>query len=139
MATKPLVYLIYQDLSDAVKGLAKKTTLGRPETGTEDLSDLIAVELPVTLYPGVKGSMDVTAKTFGVFYVYCKAKSDGTLNIGAQTDLIQKVMDVFPVNGTHVTATHPTILMDGKDRTGYQVTKIAFNIRTKFNARNTTE
>ena len=67
--------------------------------------------------------------------MFCKAKTDRTLNIGAQSDLTQKVLDVFPINGKHVTATKPTVLMQGEDGYGYQVTQITFKLRTKLNAR----
>ena len=69
------------------------------------------------------------------FSVFCKSKTDRTLNIVSQSELIQKVLDVFPVNGKSVTASNPRVLMQGFDETGYQVTSISFKLRTKKEAR----
>lgn len=133
---KPLLYLVYQDLVGAVNGIGKKTFLDRPKTGTEDLANFIVIDIPTEIKGMVKGNFGVMADTYGTFSVFCKAKSDATLNIGTQSDLTQKVLDLFPINGKHITASKPTVLMQGEDGYGYQVTQISFKIRTKFNARN---
>ena len=135
MTRRPLIYLVYEDLVEAVKGIGKKTFLDRPKETSEELTNFIVVDLPTELRGIVKGNIDVTSKSFGTFSVFCKAKTDRTLNIGAQSELIQKVLDVFPVNGKHVTASNPTVLMQGEDGYGYQVTQITFKLRTKFNSR----
>lgn len=133
---KPLLYLVYQDLVGAVNGIGKKTFLDRPKTGAEDLANFIVIDIPTEIKGMVKGNFGVMADSYGTFSVFCKAKSDATLNIGTQSDLTQKVLDLFPINGKHITASKPTVLMQGKDGYGYQVTQISFKIRTKFNARN---
>jgi hypothetical protein len=133
---KPLLYLVYQDLVGAVNGIGKKTFLDRPKTGTEDLANFIVIDIPTEIKGMVKGNFGVMADTYGTFSVFCKAKSDATLNIGTQSDLTQKVLDLFPINGKHITASRPTVLLQGEDGYGYQVTQISFKIRTKFNARN---
>ena len=133
---KPLLYLVYQDLVGAVNGIGKKTFLDRPKTGTEDLANFIVIDIPTEIKGMVKGNFGVMADSYGTFSVFCKAKSDATLNIGTQSDLTQKVLDLFPINGKHITASKPTVLMQGEDGYGYQVTQISFKIRTKFNARN---
>lgn len=135
MTRRPLIYLVYEDLVEAVKGIGKKTFLDRPKETSEELTNFIVVDLPTELRGSVKGNIDVTSKCFGTFSVFCKAKTDRTLNIGAQSELIQKVLDVFPVNGKHVTASNPTVLMQGEDGYGFQVTQITFKLRTKFNSR----
>lgn len=133
---KPIVYLIYEDLVNAVSGIGKKTFLDRPKSGTEELVNFIVVNLPTELRGMVKGSFDVLADCYGTYSVFCKAKTDSTINIGMQSDLVQKVLDLFPINGQHITATNPTVLMQGDDGYGYQVTQISFALRTKLNARN---
>jgi hypothetical protein len=134
---KTLIYLIYNDLSNAVKGIGKKTFFGRPEPVGSDVANFIAIEIPTEIRSRIAGSFDMSVDCYATFDVYCKAKTDRTLNIGTQTDLVQKVLDVFPINGKCVTAANPTILMQGYDETGYQVTKISFKLRTKFNSTQT--
>lgn len=135
MAGKPLIYLVYNDLVEAVKGIGKKTFLDRPKDTNEELANFIVIDIPTEIRGLVKGNADVTSECYGTYSVFCKAKTDRTLNIGAQSDLTQKVLDVFPINGKHVTATKPTVLMQGEDGYGYQVTQITFKLRTKLNAR----
>ena len=138
MTGKPLIYLIYDDLVEAVNGIGKKTFLDRPKNTSEELSDFIVIYLPTELRGRLKGNADVTSDCYGTFSVYCKAKTDRTLNIGVQSALTQKVLDVFPINGKHLTASRPTVLMQGEDGYGYQVTQISFKLRTKLNARKIT-
>ena len=137
MAKKSLTYLIYNDLSAAVNGLAKKTFFGRPKTTNEELTDFLVIQPMTTLNGWVARDRDMVADCYGTIDVYCKAKSDGTLNVNTQTVLVQKVVDKFPINGVHITATNPRELLTGEDNTGYQVTRITFRVRTKLNARNT--
>ena len=132
---KPLLYLIYNDLSGAVKGLASKTFFGRPEPVGSDVANFIAIEIPTEIRSRIKGSYDMSVECYATFDVYVKSKSDRTLNIGSQSELTQKVLDVFPINGKCVVATKPTVMMQGYDETGYQVTQISFKLRTRFNAR----
>lgn len=139
MANKPLIYLVYNDLVEAVNGIGKKTFLDRPKNSNEELANFIVIDIPTEIRGLLKGNADVTSECFGTISVFCKAKTDRTLNIVAQSDLTQKVLDVFPINGEHVTATKPTVLMQGEDGYGYQVTQITFRLRTKLNARITTQ
>lgn len=132
---KPLMELIYEDLVNAVSGIAKKTFFDRPNTSSEELTSFIVVELPTEIHGVVKGGFDFSSKCFGLFSVFCKSKKDGTPNIGAQSSLSQSVLDKFPINGKYITATDPAELMKGSDGNGYQVTEISFRLRTKFNAR----
>lgn len=135
MANKPLIYLIYNDLVAAVNGIGKKTFLDRPKTGTEELANFLVVDLPTDLRGRVKGDFDFTVSCYGTISVYCKAKTDSTPNIGIQSELTQKVLDVFPINSKHITASNPSVLMQGEDGYGYHVTEITFKLRTKLNAR----
>ena len=132
---KSLVYLIYDDLVKAVKDIGSKVFLGRPEPIGQDVVNFIVIDIPTEIRGMVKGSYDTMVDCYGSFSVFCKSKTDRTLNINSQSDLTQKVLDVFPINGTFVKATNPTVLMQGHDETGYQVTTITFKLRSKFNAR----
>jgi hypothetical protein len=133
---KPLIYLIYSDLVSAVNGIGKKTYLDRPKSGTEELANFIVVDIPTEIRGMVKGSVDFKADCYGTFSVFCKAKTDATINIGSQSELTQKVLDLFPINGKYITASRPRVLMQGEDGYGYQVTQITFSLHTKTNARN---
>jgi hypothetical protein len=82
----------------------------------------------------VKGNDDFIVRTEGVFYIGMKAKSDNTPNIGKQTALVQKFLDLFPITDDHIVATEPTVLLKGSDKSGFQITTISFNIRTKINS-----
>ena len=131
---KPLVYHIYDDLVNAVKGIGEKTFLGRPEPIGSNVDNFIVIDIPTTISGRVKGNLGIMADCYGVFHIFCKSKSDRTLNIGKQSELTQKVLDIFPINGEHISATQPRLLMNGSDDTGfYQVTQISFKLRTKFN------
>lgn len=132
---KPLLYLIYNDLSSAVKGIALKTFFGRPEPVGSDIANFIAIEIPTEIRSRIKGSYDMSVDCYATFNVYVKSKTDRTLNINAQSELTQKVLDLFPINGKTIVATNPRVLMQGFDETGYQVTQISFKLRTRFNAR----
>ena len=135
MAKKALIYLIYDDLVSAVKGIASKTSLGRPEPIGSDVASLIVIDIPTEIRSRIKGSYDMAVDCYATFDIFCKSKSDRTLNIGSQSNLTQKVLDVFPINGKAVIASNPTVLLKGFDDTGYQVTSISFKLRTKLNAR----
>lgn len=133
---KSLIYLIYSDLVGAVNGIGKKTYLDRPKSVTEELANFIVVDIPTEIRGMVKGSVDFKADCYGTFSVFCKAKTDATINIGSQSELTQKVLDLFPINGKYITASRPRVLMQGEDGYGYQVTQITFSLHTKTNARN---
>jgi hypothetical protein len=132
---KSLIYLIYDDLVKAVKGIGSKTFLGRPEPVGLDVANFIVIDIPAEIRGRVKGNYDTMVGSHGTFSVFCKSKTDRTLNINSQSDITQKVLDVFPINGKYITASCPNVLMDGFDETGYHVTTISFKLRSKFNAR----
>ena len=135
MDKKPLIYLIYDDLVAAVKGIGDKVFLDRPKNTPDELQSFIVVNIPTEIRSRLKGTFDVSSECYGSYSIFCKAKSDRTPNIGIQSSLTQQVLDLFPINGIHVSATVPTVLMQGEDGFGFQVTQITFKLRTKLNAR----
>lgn len=135
MAKKPLIYLVYNDLVAAVKDIGKKTFLDRPKNVAEELANFVVVDIPTELRGCVKGDFNFSVESYGTFSVFCKAKTDSTPNITMQSELTQKVLDIFPINGKCITASHPTVLMQGEDGYGYHVTQITFKLRSKLNAR----
>lgn len=136
MAKTSLLYLIYNDLTEALKGKGYPIYFGRPTNLPEKTTAFLVIELPVELLGRVAGDMKVMADTFGLISMYVKAKSNGTMNIEAQGDGTEIVTDVFPINTDNITASKPRILVSGNDGDGYHVTKITFKLRTKFNITN---
>lgn len=135
MANNSLIYLIFKDLVSAVHGIGKKTFLDRPKTVAKEVTDFVVVNIPTELRGRVKGKLDFSADCYGSISVFCKAKTDSTPNIDIESELVQRVIDLFPINGPHITASDPRALMQGKDGYGYHVTEITFKLRTKLNAR----
>lgn len=135
MGNKPLIYLIYNDLVEAVNGIGKKIFLDRPKTVKKELVSFLVVDIPTELRGRVKGDFDFSIGCYCTISVFCKAKTDSTPNIDMQSELIQKVLDVFPINSRHIAASNPRVLLQGEDGYGYHVTEITFKLRTKLNAR----
>lgn len=138
--TKPsLEYLIYQDLYDAVTGIASKIFFERPATSDTSMEDFIVIDLPTEIRGRFAGNSDVLVDCYATFSLFCKAKKDRTPYLEKQTGMVQQIKDKFPIDAAHVSATKPTVLMQGYDGYGYQVTQISFKLRTKLNARDVTE
>lgn len=126
-----MIYRIYNDLVAALKPLGKKVFLDRPKTLAREQHDFIVVSVATGVHSMIKGGINVYSDCYGTFTVFCKAKSDGTLNIGAQSELVQQVIDLFPIVGASISAVNPTILMQGEDGYGFHATQITFRIRYK--------
>lgn len=130
MEGKPMIYRIFDDLVKAVSGIGKKTFLERPKNLQQELTDFVVVTIPTDIRQRVKGGLDFRSGAYGLFTVFCKAKTDGTVNIESQSKLVQKVLDIFPIVGETIEASNPDIFMQGNDGYGYQVTQISFKLRT---------
>jgi len=126
-----MLYKIHNDLVAALKPLGKKVFLGRPKTLANEQHDFIVVRVETSIRNTIKGGINASSDCYGTFTVYCKAKSDGTINIGAQSALVQQVIDLFPIVGTDISAVSPVILMQGEDGYGFHATQITFRIRYK--------
>ena len=131
MAETAMIYRIYDDLVAALKPLGKKVFLDRPKTLASEQHDFIVVRVETAIHAMIKGGINVYTDCYGTFTVFCKAKSDGTINIGAQSDLVQRVIDTFPIVGESVSAANPVIVMQGEDGYGFHATQITFRIRYK--------
>ena len=126
-----MIYRIYYDLVAALKPLGKKVFLDRPKTLASEQNDFIVVRVATSIRNTIKGGINVNSGCYGTFTVFCKEKSDGTLNIGAQSALAQQVIDLFPIVGESISAVNPVILMQGEDGYGFHATQITFRIRYK--------
>lgn len=130
MAEKAFIYRIYDDLVAAVETVKVPVFLERPKALKSEVTQFVVITLPAQIYGTAKGGLGFRSASNGMVSVYCKAKTDGTININAQSSLVQQVLDVFPISGETVEASNPSILISGADGFGYQVTQITFKLRT---------
>ena len=129
------MYNIFNSLVSAVKttGIANIYLSNRPNI-TKEMTEFAVIDLPTEQVRAVKGNDDFMVRTNGVFHIGVKAKSDNTPNIKKQTELVQKFLDLFPINDAYIAATEPTVILQGSDKSGFQITTISFSIRTKINS-----
>lgn len=129
------LYNIFNSLTKAVRatGIKHIYLVNRPKLFDTSMGSFVVIVLPSRLYRDVKGESDFLVSTTGTFMIGVVAKKDGTPNIGTQTDLVQKFMDLFPISDDYITAVNPQVIMRGDDETGFQITSIMFDIRTKIN------
>lgn len=135
MALNPIM-AIHTDLVNAVSSVISSSLVfpgGRPSVAESDkpMSKFLVIELPAAIKDYAFGNKKFMLTTTGVFYLYSKAKSNGTLNLNAMSDFVSSIEDLFPINGDYCSATSPRILMNGADRHGYQVVTISFDLQTK--------
>lgn len=132
---KPITYNILNSLCKNVQktGIKSVYLIDRPEISLEQ-ENFVVIDLPANIERGVKGNTDFILNTEGVFYLGVRSKSNGTPNIDKQTQLIQKLLDLFPIIDKYIVATNPTILFKGRDKSDFQITTITYNIRTKINS-----
>ena len=130
MENNSFLYNIYNDLVNAAKKTGKPVFIGRPKTINSETSQFVVVSLPAQVYGMTKGGLDFRSGSNGLISVFCKAKTDGTMNVNAQSNITQEVLDLFPIVGNTVEASNPAILIQGYDGYGYQVTQITFKLRT---------
>lgn len=132
---QPTLYNIFNSLTEAAvkTGIGNIYLTNRPKVFDTSMGSFVVISLPARLYRDVKGNDDFMVSTAGTFIIGVVAKEDGTPNIEAQTQLIQKFMDLFPISDDYISATNPQIILRGVDETGYQLTSILFDVRTKVN------
>lgn len=130
-------YEILRSLYTAVKttGIEDIYLINRPDI-SHSLEEFVVVDIPGSITRETKGEDDFLLNATGVFYLGVKSKSNNTPNIQKQTDLIQRLIDLFPIKDNHIVATRPSILFRGSDKSNFQITAIEFNIRTKINSFN---
>lgn len=131
MANDTFLYKIFNDLVNAAQKTGKPVYIERPKSIGSEVAQFVVITLPAQIYGMVKGGLGFRSGSNGLISVFCKAKTDGTMNVNAQSNLVQQVLDLFPITGDVVEASNPAILMQGNDGYGYQVTQISFKLRTK--------
>lgn len=131
MANNSFLFKIYDDIVNALKKTGKPVFLDRPKILSSETTQFVVISLPAQIYGMAKGGLDFRSGSNGLISVFCKAKTDGTMNVNAQSILTQSVLDLFPIAGDAVEASNPAILVQGNDGYGYQVTQISFKLRIK--------
>lgn len=134
---KPITYNILNSLCKAVKttGIKYLYIINRPDVSHEQ-TEFVVIDLPSEIKRKTKGEDDFLLETEGIFYLGVKSKVNNTPNIEKQTELAQKLMNLFPIQDDYIVATRPSLLFEGSDKSNFQITTIAFNIRTKINSFN---
>jgi len=124
---------IYGDLVSAMNTVLDKKLifLGRPDTISSEMTKFATIEIPATITDVAYGKNKLMLNTTGLITLFVKSKSNGTLNVNAMSDLVDCVIDLFPINGQYCAAARPTPFMKGDDGQGFNYTEIAFHIHTK--------
>ncbi len=131
MSSDLLTYNIIEDLVTKVQPVCTDVYIGRPKSLDSQCDKFIVIGIPTELRERIKGGLSINARCYGTFTVYCKAKSNGTMNVNAQSVLTQRILDVFPIVGGNTECVNPRVLVSGNDGYGYFATVITFTIRVK--------
>lgn len=135
MAKHSTMFNIFNSLVTAAKSTGVEAIYinNVPNASEKRPDTYVVVSLPSRFYREVKGNNDFMVTTGGLYSVCVRAKQNNTPNIVKQTALVDKFMQLFPISDDYITAYDPQILIKGDDETGFQVTSIMFQIRTKIN------
>lgn len=133
------IYKIYSDLVNAVKtivGVKYVFLKDRPNTKDEDLpmSKFVVIDLPTPINDAVIGGNRTLLQTSGVIYAFTQSRSNNTLDVNAMGELVDSIVNLFPIDAMYVVATNPRVMMRGSDGQGFQVTTITFDLRCKWRA-----
>lgn len=133
---KSTLYNIYNDLVKAVKPIVGNKNVflkDRPKTNGDEvpMSKFVVVDLPVSIDDYVIGSKKTYLTTSGVYYLFTQSRKNDTLDINATGELVDSIVDIFPISGDYVVASNPVVRMGGSDGMGFQVTTVTFDIHTK--------
>lgn len=127
---------IYSDLVSAMATVLESKYIfldKRPVTngGQTPMAKFAVIALPVAISDVAVGKNKMMLHTRGLFSLFVKSKSNGTLNVNAMSDLMESVEALFPISGTYSVAANPRPLIQGDDNNGYHYAEISFEIHTK--------
>lgn len=126
---------MFESVTAMLKDCGVKCYLSdRPKETPSKMTEFAVVSFPVMIRRPFVGYDDYRYSTKGLIYLFCRAKSDGTPNIDKQTALVRKVFEKFPYKDSVCECVSPTVLMQGADDYGFQVTTVTFTLRTKINS-----
>lgn len=131
--TQTILRAIGETLSPVI---AKYYYLTRPSTFPAEVKEFAVISLPTVIRRSLFGYSDSQSWTTGIIYVYSKAKTNNTPNIGRLTSLSEAVEKLFPIGGDGFACKNPDLQYMGADDYGYQVSRISFRIYIKKNTIN---
>lgn len=108
--------------------IGKYFYLNRPNKVGNDMKHFAVVALPTRFRRTLAGYGNEQTKTKGIIYVFSKAKSNDTPNIGDLTELSESVEGLFPITGDGFSCTSPDIQYMGVDDYSYEISRISFDI-----------
>lgn len=106
----------------------------RPDKVASAMSEFVVVDIPDEVKDMAAGNKDFALDTTGFIYVFCRAKSDSTLDQVTLSRLVYKIRDGFPMRSDHINGTKPRILPSGYDGNGFHIGTLSFRLRSKTNA-----
>ena len=129
---------ILQDMYNAVKGICDKVfLLERPGSTSDELNSFIVLSLPSAIR---NNEMDDAGEsndysTTAWFEVYVRdnvsSKNINAVDINTQSEKVQEVKSLFPINAQHCVIYDPEELMTDSDGKQFHLTYIRAKIRTK--------
>lgn len=105
--------------------------LDRPNSFAEEVKCFAVVDLPTRFRRSLLGYIDNQTRTTGIIYIFSKAKTNNTPNIGELTSLSENVEKLFPIKGDGFVCSRPDLQYLGVDDFGYQMSRISFEIFIK--------
>lgn len=114
----------FKDLTEAV------FVTDRPKTVAENYNDFIVVSLPVMLYNKTYGNGYGMTSSYARIEIFVKDRS-GLEQTAKIDDMVNKVIDKFPINNELITMSRPRVVMSGADGYGFHVATIQASFLTK--------
>ena len=132
MADMTMTQKILFNIGETIKPVTEKYFyLTRPNSFDEEVKRFAVIDLPTAFRRQLTGYSDEQTSTTGIIYVFSKAKSNNTPNIGDLTALSEQVRKLFPIDGDGFSCIHPDLQYMGADKYGYQCSRISFRIFIK--------
>lgn len=132
MADMTMTQKILFKIGETIKPVTEKYFyLTRPNSFDEEVKRFAVIDLPTAFRRQLTGCSDEQTSTTGIIYVFSKAKSNNTPNIGDLTALSEGVRKLFPIKGKGFSCMHPDMQYMGVDQYGYQCSRISFRIYIK--------
>lgn len=132
MAQATMTQNILKTIGKTISPIVEKYYyLNRPNSLTEEVKHFAVIDLPTQFRRSLLGYEDNQTRTMGIIYVFSKAKTNNTPNIGDLTLVSEEVGKVFPIVGDGFSCRRPNLQYMGADDYGYQMSRISFDIFIK--------
>ena len=129
---------LYYGVAKAVKGICDFTCYkNRPKSTDMSLGSYLVITFPAMIYnqemDGAGSYKDYTTSL--LLYVYVRqntsARNTNAPDIKSLDDKVSKVMSVFPIDDANIHVSHPQIIIQNDDGSGFDVVAIRADLRTK--------